>query len=75
VGLQAVADTLNAYDVVIVQHEYGIYGGQDGDQVLAILDELRVPVIVVAHTVLAAPTDHQRTFSSRLRARPMPSSR
>jgi glycosyltransferase involved in cell wall biosynthesis len=56
----AAAERLNRYDVVVVQHEYGIYGGLDGDQVLDVLRRLRVPVIVVLHTVLAAPTDHQR---------------
>jgi glycosyltransferase involved in cell wall biosynthesis len=51
---------LNACDVAIVQHEYGIYGGRDGDQVLDVLAALRVPAIVVLHTVLVAPTPHQR---------------
>jgi polysaccharide biosynthesis protein PslF len=46
--------------VVIVQHEYGIYGGPDGDQILGVLDGLTVPVIVVLHTVLVDPTPHQR---------------
>jgi glycosyltransferase involved in cell wall biosynthesis len=44
---------------VVVQHEYGVYGGTDGDQLLAVLDQVRVPVIVVAHTVLEMPTVHQ----------------
>lgn len=57
---ERVAAALNAFDVAIVQHEYGIYGGEDGDDVLAVLDAMRVPVIVVAHTVLATPTAHQR---------------
>jgi glycosyltransferase involved in cell wall biosynthesis len=51
---------LNAFDLAVVQHEYGIYGGPDGDQLLAILDRVRVPVVLVAHTVLASPTSHQR---------------
>ena len=54
------AAALNAYDVAIIQHEYGIYGGPDGDSVVAIMRRLRVPVIVVLHTVLASPTLHQR---------------
>jgi glycosyltransferase involved in cell wall biosynthesis len=56
----AAAERLNRYDVVVVQHEYGIYGGPDGDQVLDVLSRLRVPVVVVLHTVLSEPTDHQR---------------
>jgi glycosyltransferase involved in cell wall biosynthesis len=51
---------LNGFDTVVVQHEYGIYGGPDGDQVLDVFDELTVPLIVVLHTVLIDPTPHQR---------------
>ena len=54
------AAALNTFDVAIVQHEYGIFGGHDGDQVLAVLEQLRVPTVVVVHTVLATPTAHQR---------------
>ena len=60
-GASAVAaEHLNGFDVVVVQHEYGIFGGRDGDQVLEVLRRMRVPVIVVLHTVLSAPTAHQR---------------
>jgi glycosyltransferase involved in cell wall biosynthesis len=51
---------LNDYDAVIVQHEYGIFGGPDGCDVLDLIDALTVPVIVVLHTVLLAPTANQR---------------
>jgi glycosyltransferase involved in cell wall biosynthesis len=51
---------LSRCDVAIVQHEYGLYGGRDGDEVVDILRGLTVPSIVVAHTVLLEPTDHQR---------------
>jgi glycosyltransferase involved in cell wall biosynthesis len=53
-------DRLNGCDVVVVQHEFGIYGGPDGDEVLALLAGLTVPTIVVLHTVLIEPTTHQR---------------
>ena len=56
----AAVDVLNGYDAVIVQHEYGIYGGPDGEDVLAILDAIKVPIIVVLHTVLDAPSPQQR---------------
>jgi glycosyltransferase involved in cell wall biosynthesis len=56
----AAADVLNGFDVVIVQHEYGIYGGPDGQDVIALLEALYVPSIVVLHTVLAHPTPRQR---------------
>jgi glycosyltransferase involved in cell wall biosynthesis len=51
---------INGFDVAIVQHEYGIYGGPDGQQVIPLLDALDVPSIVVLHTVLADPTRRQR---------------
>jgi len=54
------ADALNDCDVAIIQHEYGIFGGRDGDDVLAVMAALTVPVIVVLHTVLLDPTAHQR---------------
>ena len=56
----AAADLLNACDVAIVQHEYGVYGGADGDEVLEVLGALRIPTIVIAHTVLCEPTPRQR---------------
>ena len=54
------AEVLSDCNVVIIQHEYGIFGGEDGDEVLIVLDALTVPSIVVLHTVPVAPTPHQR---------------
>ena len=55
----ASSDALNQSDVAVVQHEYGLYGGTDGDEVLEILGALHVPSIVIAHTILTTPTPHQ----------------
>jgi glycosyltransferase involved in cell wall biosynthesis len=60
-SVAAAADVLNGCDVAVVQHEYGLYGGPDGDEILSILGDLRVPSIVIAHTVLREPTPHQRS--------------
>jgi glycosyltransferase involved in cell wall biosynthesis len=60
-SIEATTELLNRSDVVIVQHEYGIYGGPDGDDVVQIMSGLRVPSIVVVHTVLKDPTPHQRS--------------
>jgi len=54
------AAILNRSGVAIVQHEYGIYGGRDGAEVIGLLEQLTVPTIVVLHTVLATPSAHQR---------------
>jgi glycosyltransferase involved in cell wall biosynthesis len=58
----AAADVLNSFDAVIVQHEYGIYGGADGQDVVSLLEALYAPTIVVLHTVLAQPTPRQRAI-------------
>jgi len=67
-GEAEAAAILGGFDAVVVQHEYGIYGGSDGDQVLAVLEQLTVPVIVVLHTVLVDPTPHQREVLERVLA-------
>ncbi|HZP49627.1 glycosyltransferase [Actinocrinis sp.] len=60
------AEVLNRYDVLILQHEYGIYSGLDGADVLDVLDRVQIPVITVLHTVLACPTPHQRLVLQRV---------
>ena len=59
-SLRGAAAQLNLCDVAILQHEYGIYGGADGSEILHLLDQVRVPCVVVLHTVLTDPTPHQR---------------
>lgn len=57
---RAASAALNAFDVAVIQHEFGIYGGPDGEHVLDILAYVTVPTVVVAHTVPAHPTVNQR---------------
>jgi len=64
-----VRDTVEDVEVVILQHEYGIYGGPDGDEVLDLLRTTTTPSIVVLHTVLADPTPHQRAVLEEVIAR------
>jgi glycosyltransferase involved in cell wall biosynthesis len=59
-GPRLAATALNRFDVAVIQHDRGLYGGPDGNQILAVLDELRVPVVLVLHAVPAAPTPRQR---------------
>lgn len=54
------AHLLNQNDAVILQHEFGIYPGDDGDGVLDLLSEIQVPVISILHTVSERPTHRQR---------------
>ena len=60
-SVAATSALLNESDVAVVQHEYGLYGGVDGDEVVDIIEGLDIPLIVVAHTVLKNPTPHQRS--------------
>lgn len=48
------------FDVVSLQHEYGIFGGEAGSYVLDLLGRLTVPVVTTLHTVLAEPDEAQR---------------
>ena len=56
------ADFLNLQnvDVVSVQHEFGIFGGPAGEHLLALLRELKAPVVTTLHTVLEHPSSDQR---------------
>ena len=57
---RSAARATNAWaDVVLVQHEFGIFGGHDGKYLLEFLEELTVPFIVTLHTVLPHFSSHQ----------------
>src|SRR5579871_4609046 len=62
------ADALNAgqFDAVCLQHEYGIFGGEAGAHILALLSRLTMPVVTTLHTVLARPTPAQRNVLRRI---------
>lgn len=53
-------------DMVVIQHEYGIFGGPDGDYVLELARKLIKPYIVVTHTVLPVPKRHPQSVLHRL---------
>jgi glycosyltransferase involved in cell wall biosynthesis len=56
----------NAVDVLSVQHEYGIYGGEAGSHVLALLRGLRMPIVTTLHTILSEPDALQRASMDEL---------
>jgi glycosyltransferase involved in cell wall biosynthesis len=62
------ADALNAgrFDVVSLQHEFGIFGGDAGGHIMALLSRLTMPVVTTLHTVLAEPTPVQRSVLNRI---------
>ncbi|MFI5016043.1 MAG: glycosyltransferase family 4 protein [Hyphomicrobiales bacterium] len=59
---------LNAgqFDVVCLQHEFGIFGGEAGGHILALLTRLTMPVVTTLHTVLPSPTPAQRGVLGRI---------
>jgi len=65
-GWRDALTALNSFDVSIIQHEYGIYPGNDGEDILEVLSRLAVPSIVVLHTVLAAPTARQKSILQQI---------
>ncbi len=57
---------INGVDLVCLQHEYGIYGGTAGSHILALLRELRMPVVTTFHTVLKDPDSYQRKMLTEI---------
>ena len=62
------ADFLNLSDadVLSVQHEFGLFGGQAGSHLLATLSTLRMPVVTTLHTILREPNANQRRVFEEL---------
>jgi glycosyltransferase involved in cell wall biosynthesis len=62
------ADFLNIsdVDVVCLQHEFGIFGGPVGGHILAMLRELKMPVVTTLHTILREPKADQRRVIEEL---------
>ncbi len=65
---RAAADFLNFsnVDIVSLQHEFGIFGGPAGSHILALLRDLRMPVVTTLHTVLSDPSQTQRAVMTQL---------
>ena len=55
--------------VVCIQHEFGIYGGDSGSHLLELTDRLEIPVVVTLHTVLAQPDHAQQRVMEALMER------
>jgi glycosyltransferase involved in cell wall biosynthesis len=78
VALQIKDDTIEAYvraaaflnagrfDIVSLQHEFGIFGGEAGAHILELLSRLTMPIVTTMHTVLAEPTGVQRAVTDRI---------
>lgn len=62
------AEFLNAarFDVVNLQHEYGIFGGEAGGDIIRLLSGLDMPLVTTLHTVLTQPTSQQREVMRKI---------
>jgi glycosyltransferase involved in cell wall biosynthesis len=62
------AALLNAgrFDIVCLQHEFGIFGGEAGAHILELLSRLTMPIVTTLHTVLEKPTAIQRAVMERI---------
>ena len=54
------ARVINGYDFLLVQHEFGIFGGDDGSEILELLEDVHVPILVTLHTVPLKASRGQR---------------
>ncbi|MGA7658146.1 MAG: glycosyltransferase family 4 protein [Methylocella sp.] len=62
------ADVLNAgqFEAVSLQHEFGIFGGEAGGHIMALLSRLNMPIVTTLHTVLSEPTPAQHSVLDRI---------
>jgi glycosyltransferase involved in cell wall biosynthesis len=52
---------LSGADICVLQHEFGIYGGQNGVYILPLLRRLEIPLVVTLHTILNTPTNNEKS--------------
>lgn len=53
-------------DVCLLQHEFGIFGGDDGVYILSLIQRLRIPLVVTFHTVLEKPSYNQKVIIQKI---------
>ena len=64
----AYAINASRWDAVVVQHEFGLFGGEDGNWILDFLDHLRKPVVTVLHTLDGEPVGPRASIVNRIAA-------
>lgn len=62
------ADAINNSDIelLVIEHEYGIFGGEAGEYILDLVDHLQIPFITTFHTILPNPSEKQRKILTLL---------
>ncbi|MBI3273698.1 MAG: glycosyltransferase family 4 protein [Candidatus Colwellbacteria bacterium] len=53
-------------DVVVLQHEFGLFGGEDGEYILHFIEALKKPILTTCHTVLTNPSPKQAEILKRI---------
>jgi polysaccharide biosynthesis protein PslF len=53
-------------DLLVIEHEYGIFGGESGEYILELVKNLEIPFVITTHTVLEAPTSKQQEILREL---------
>jgi len=62
---------LSGADICILQHEFGIYGGQNGVYILPLLHRLEIPLVVTLHTILKTPTYNEKAVLQEIEKNPI----
>jgi glycosyltransferase involved in cell wall biosynthesis len=57
---------LSGADLCILEHEFGIFGGQDGVYILSLLHRLEIPLIVTIHTIIKAPSYNEKAILTEI---------
>jgi polysaccharide biosynthesis protein PslF len=62
------AQKLNAsrMDLLVIEHEFGIFGGDHGEYILDLVDKLEIPIVTTLHTILSEPDMKQRYIINAL---------
>jgi len=53
-------------DIVCLEHEYGLYGGKDGEYIIPFVESLTKPLVTTLHTVLDNPYSHEGIILKRI---------
>jgi glycosyltransferase involved in cell wall biosynthesis len=56
----------NNFDACIIEHEFGIFGGESGVYILSLINRIEIPLIVTFHTVIKEPTHIQKVIVQEL---------
>jgi glycosyltransferase involved in cell wall biosynthesis len=52
--------------LLVIEHDYGIYGGEDGEYILDLVNNLEIPIVTTLHTILSEPSPKQRLIINEL---------